>query len=103
MYICLNFVFQLSNSSHISYDSILIRLSETANRAEVVTNAIIDDEAARNHTIGQLNPAIGYTVELATSNLKGFSNFSTPYSIPAYSSTGKTNKTQVQVYGSTPA
>ena len=55
----------------------------------MVTNAIADDKEARNYTVGQLNPLIGYTVELATLNSKGFSPFSDPYSLSTYSTAGQ--------------
>ena len=80
--------FQFPDSNHISFDSVLIRISETNNRAAVVTNAIADDKETRNFTIGQLNPLIGYTVELASLNSRGFSPFSEPYSLSPYSTAG---------------
>ena len=83
--------FQFPDSNHISFDSVLIRLSETNNPAAVVTNAIADDKEARNYTFGQLNPLVGYTVELANLNSKGFSPFSEPYSLSPYSTAGTDN------------
>ena len=62
----------------------------------MVTNALADDKEARNYTFGQLNPWIGYTIELATLNSKGFSPFSEPYPLPPYSTAG-TDRTRFYV------
>lgn len=79
---------QLPETNDINHDSFYVRLSETSNRGQVVSNAMVRNIDARNHTIGGLNPAIGYTVELATQNTAGFSQFSEPVSLPPYRSTG---------------